>query len=104
MSKDFIPLEENFILLMEKNSQFSRENLFLLCLDKVSASVFDKLGITCARVTGIKGHQPIYRIRVKVRYMVALDTRYGKRCTILLFALQGASLLEAPYTSPKIRF
>ena len=67
MSKDFIPLEENFILLMEKNSVFSRENLLLLCLDPQSVSMFDKLGIPCARVTGVNGHQPIYRMRVKVR-------------------------------------
>lgn len=66
MSKEFIPIQENFILLMEKNSAFSRENLFLLCLDPQSVSVFENLGIPCARVTGVNGHQPIYRMRVKV--------------------------------------
>lgn len=66
VSKDFIPIEKNFILLMEKNSHITKENLFLLCLDGQSASVFNGLGVSCARVTGLTGHKMVYKMRVKV--------------------------------------
>ncbi|CAM9806051.1 unnamed protein product [Ectocarpus sp. 8 AP-2014] len=49
VSEPYASLEENFILNMELHSTFSRENLYLVCLDEESVAIFDGLGIRCVR-------------------------------------------------------
>ncbi|CAB1114026.1 unnamed protein product [Ectocarpus sp. CCAP 1310/34] len=49
VSEPYASLEANFISNMELHSTFSRENLYLVCLDEESVAIFDGLGIRCVR-------------------------------------------------------
>ncbi|CAM9470763.1 unnamed protein product [Ascophyllum nodosum] len=66
----YVPVEKNFIAYMEKNSQFSRENIFLVCLDKGSERDIALLGFRCVPVADQSGigrnHAFVWRMRVKV--------------------------------------
>ncbi|CAM9532572.1 unnamed protein product, partial [Ectocarpus fasciculatus] len=49
VSEGYARLEDNFISNMELHSTFSRENLYLVCLDEESVTIFKGLGIRCVR-------------------------------------------------------
>lgn len=66
VSHDFISVEKNFIILMEKNSGVTRESILLLCLDSLTVRTFTNLGVRCAPVIGVMDHRMIYKMRVKV--------------------------------------
>ena len=48
VSKDYMPVERNFIRLMELNSALTRQHLYLMCLDGESFEFFTaSMGIRC---------------------------------------------------------
>lgn len=54
VNKEYLRMQANFLLLMKKNSAWSKEDLFLLCLDKESVSQMATMfGIRCAEVSGV---------------------------------------------------
>lgn len=50
ISAEYADVERNFITVMEANSRFSRDNLYLLCLDAHSLEVFQAMEIQCVYV------------------------------------------------------
>lgn len=68
VSEDYVDLERNFIRLMELNSAFTRENLYLMCLDDASVSIFEALGIRCVPMGTLEmhSHKDLWEIRVRV--------------------------------------
>ncbi|CAM9181303.1 unnamed protein product [Ectocarpus sp. 4 AP-2014] len=49
VSAAYISVQKNFISNMELHSTFSRENMYLICLDEKSVEIFGALGIRCVR-------------------------------------------------------
>lgn len=69
VSKDYIDVERNFIRLMELNSLFSRQHLYLMCTDEESREYFEStMGIRCISLAGFKmrSHEDIWTLRVRV--------------------------------------
>ncbi|CAM9134774.1 unnamed protein product [Ectocarpus sp. 8 AP-2014] len=70
VSKDYIKLQRNFIRLMEKNSDFTRENLYLMCLDDESyRAIHGGMGIRCVPLTSLlrnNNRKQIFTLRVQV--------------------------------------
>ena len=68
VSEAYVELEKNFIRLMELNSAFTRQNLFLMCLDDASVIIFASLGIRCVPVGTLRfrSHHDLWRARVRV--------------------------------------
>lgn len=70
VSKDYLKLQRNFIRLMEKNSDFTRENLYLMCLDDESYRAFHGgMGIRCLPLTSLlrnNNRKQIFTLRVQV--------------------------------------
>ena len=68
VSIGFMPMEKNFIRLMEANSRFSRENIYLLCLDEKSELEVEKMGFHCVSIVNHCEHdiQFVWKLRVKV--------------------------------------
>ncbi|CAM9541445.1 unnamed protein product [Scytosiphon promiscuus] len=69
VSEEYIPMQQNFIRLMERNSSFNRHNLYLMCIDEASRSFFDKqMGIRCVPVGAlhVSGPHDIWKLRVRV--------------------------------------
>lgn len=53
VNKKYIEYQTNFINVMEMNSQFTKDNLFLMCLDDESFSTFTSFGINCVNLENI---------------------------------------------------
>lgn len=68
VSQGYVDLERNFIRLMELNSAFTRQNLFLMCLDDASVPIFAHLGIHCVPLgmLTLQTHEDLWKIRVNV--------------------------------------
>ena len=68
ISKGFVDVERNFIRLMELNSAFTRQNMYLMCLDTASVESFASLGIRCVPLDTLQlsSEQDIWRTRVRV--------------------------------------
>lgn len=68
ISTDYADVERNFIAVMETNSQFSRDNLYLVCLDEESVVIFQAMNIHCVFVADVRAHRftSIWRLRVNV--------------------------------------
>lgn len=74
VSKDYIDAEENFIMLMELHASksFTRENLYLMCLDAESLGYFNGLfgrydtNVRCVPASGVHNHTSIWKFRVKI--------------------------------------
>ncbi|CAM9107488.1 unnamed protein product, partial [Ectocarpus sp. 13 AM-2016] len=49
VSEAYVSVQKNFISNMELHSTFSRENMYLICLDEESVDIFGALGIRCVR-------------------------------------------------------
>jgi len=48
VSWDYIKVQRNFVRVMEANSKFTRDNLYVVCLDEQSASYLElEMGIRC---------------------------------------------------------
>jgi len=47
VSFDYIHVERNFIHVMEMNSDFTRDNLYVMCLDEESTWSLLEMGIRC---------------------------------------------------------
>lgn len=66
VSKDYIPIERNFIRLMERNSSFNRHNLYLMCMDDASKVFFEKqMGVRCVPMSALHlpRHEEIWKLR-----------------------------------------
>ncbi|CAN0172622.1 unnamed protein product [Scytosiphon promiscuus] len=69
VSEDYIPIEQNFIRLMERNSAFNRHNLYLMCMDDTSKSFFEEqMGFRCVPISALSlpNHRQIWKLRVHV--------------------------------------
>ncbi|CAM9763628.1 unnamed protein product [Scytosiphon promiscuus] len=69
VSQAYIPIQQNFIRLMERNSAFNRHNLFLMCMDDASIAFFEEqMGITCVPMSSLHlpSHRDIWKLRVHV--------------------------------------
>lgn len=68
VSKGFVDVERNFIRLMELNSAFTRQNMYLTCLDSASVEMFASLGIRCVPLGALQmsSEHDIWRTRVRV--------------------------------------
>lgn len=68
VSKDYLDVEENFIRLMELNSAFTREHLYLMCMDDESVPFFASRGIRCLPLStlNLHSHDELWRLRVHV--------------------------------------
>ena len=68
VSEAYVDLEKNFIRLMELNSAFTRQHLFLMCLDDASVNIFSSLGIRCVPVGTLRfqSHKDVWKARVRV--------------------------------------
>ena len=69
VSEGYLPVQKNFIALIEANSGFTRENIFLICLDEESEREVALMGIRCAplSVGGWKdGLRFVWQLRVRV--------------------------------------
>ncbi|CAM9926050.1 unnamed protein product, partial [Scytosiphon promiscuus] len=69
VSEDYIPIQQNFIRLMERNSAFNRHNLFLMCIDDASRSFFEEqMGFRCVPISALNlpNHRHIWKLRVHV--------------------------------------
>ncbi|CAM9633346.1 unnamed protein product [Scytosiphon promiscuus] len=69
VSQDYIPIQQNFIRLMERNSCFTRHNLYLMCIDDASKSFFEEhMGIQCVPMSALDllDHKDIWKLRVRV--------------------------------------
>lgn len=66
VSKEYIPIQRNFIRLMERNSSFNRHNLYLMCMDDVSKAFFEKkMGVRCVPMSALDfpTHEDIWKLR-----------------------------------------
>ncbi|CAM9898891.1 unnamed protein product, partial [Ascophyllum nodosum] len=68
VTEEYIPFEKNFIALMESNSNFSRENIYLLCLDTKSEREIAQMGFGCVPVadTWEDNLGFVWKLRVRV--------------------------------------
>ncbi|CAM9426367.1 unnamed protein product [Ectocarpus sp. 12 AP-2014] len=69
VSKGYIDVECNFIYWMELKTSFTRNDLYLLCLDDHSIHFFESsMGIRCVPLSGFKAssHAEIWVLRVRV--------------------------------------
>lgn len=62
----YVPVEENFIIHMERVSILNRGDLFVMCLDEEAEQKLSRLGVTCAPLEGFEGHRDLWTVRVKV--------------------------------------
>lgn len=68
VSKPYADVERNFIRLMEMNSNFTRQHLYLMCMDGGSVPMFASLGIRCVPLgtLHLHSHKDIWETRVRV--------------------------------------
>ena len=68
VNEPYADLQRNFIRLMELNSGFTRQNLYLLCLDDASVPIFASLGIRCVPLGALKfvTNNDLWKTRVRV--------------------------------------
>lgn len=68
ISDRYIDVQRNFVHLMERNSEFTRDNLYLVCLGHESLEVLLGHGIRCVPVTDADGYvkRDIWRLRLRV--------------------------------------
>lgn len=66
----YVDIQQNFVRLMEKNSRFTRDNIFLLCVDHESVGAVKALGIRCVPMVNMphrtQGHAVLWKMRVRV--------------------------------------
>lgn len=74
VSEDYADVEKNFIRLMEINSAFTRQHLFLICLDDASADIFESLGIRCVPGQSLRSHSHHSMWKIRVRALSCLVT------------------------------
>lgn len=67
VTESYADLQRNFIRLMELNSSFTRENLYLMCLDDASVPIFAALGIRCVPLAGLQlsSERDLWETRVR---------------------------------------
>ena len=70
LTETYVPVEKNFIALMEANSGFSRENIYLMCLDEVSVEAVALMGIRCVPLVNHshKSIKALWKLRVKILF------------------------------------
>ena len=68
VSEAYLPAQKNFIVFMEANSGFTRENIYLIRLDKESQKEMANVGIPCVPVFDHDKNDRafIWKLRVKV--------------------------------------
>ena len=68
LTKTYVPVEKNFIALMEANSGFSRQNIYLMCLDKESVEAVALMEIRCVPLVNFhhEENSDIWKLRVKI--------------------------------------
>ncbi|CAN0305813.1 unnamed protein product [Ascophyllum nodosum] len=68
LTETYVPVEKNFIALMEANSGFSRENIYLMCLDKESVEAVALMGIRCVPLVNYHHEQnaDIWKLRIEI--------------------------------------
>lgn len=67
VSEQYIDLELNFIRLMELNSNFTRDHMYLMCLDDKSIEQLKSHGVRCVPANNIPFHstKDIWRMRIR---------------------------------------
>lgn len=68
VSAHYVDLERNFVRLMERNSGFTRENLYLMCLDREAFEALRGFGIRCVPVNDMRDYalHDLWRLRLRV--------------------------------------
>ena len=68
VSKDYVDLQRNFIRLIELNSAFTRQHIFLMCLDNASVSLLASWGIRRVPLAtlNLHTHKDVWKTRVRV--------------------------------------
>ena len=68
VTESYIPVQKNFIALMESNSRFSRDNIFLVCLDDESVEAVALMGFDCVPLAGNTSRRfaKVWQLRVKI--------------------------------------
>ena len=68
VTKGYLLVQENFIALLEENSEFTRDNIFLMCLDRIAEREVAAMGIRCVPMFGQwdGGLSFVWKLRVKV--------------------------------------
>lgn len=68
VSEGYVDLEKNFLRLMELNSAFTCQHLFLICLDDAPVPIVASLGIHCIPVGTLEfhSHTDMWKTRVRV--------------------------------------
>lgn len=64
VSKSFVYVQENFLILMEERSCFTRENLYLMCLDDDARATMADEGIPCVPIHRVKSLRQLWNLRV----------------------------------------
>lgn len=76
LSRQYVQVEHNFIYHMERNSLFTRENLYIVCLDEESSIFLESMmGIRCAMshyVTDVDRNN-VWTVRVHVASCLILS-------------------------------
>lgn len=75
VSEDYLPAQKNFIVFMEANSGFTRENIYLICLDEKSQTEMANLGLRCVPVFDHNKYDRafVWKLRVKVLSCLLAD-------------------------------
>lgn len=68
VTKGYLLVQENFIALLEANSGFTRDNIFLMCLDRIAEREVAAMGIRCVPMFGQWDGDLsfVWKLRVKV--------------------------------------
>ena len=107
VSKDYIPVERNFIRLMELNSALSRQHLYLVCMDDESLEFFaESMGIRCVPLSGfhLSSNRQLWVLRVRLlsclvsRVVVRMDLGVDTSFWHVLCSLLGCKLSTTPLT------
>lgn len=68
VSDRYIDVQRNFVHLMERNSGFTRENLYLVCMGREALEILVGYGIRCVPVTQAEhfAKRDIWKLRLRV--------------------------------------
>lgn len=79
VSWDYINVQRNFVRVMEMNSEFTRDNLYVICLDEESASYLEvEMGIRCVPLGPMheRTRSFVWKLRVKVLSCLVEEGRF----------------------------
>ena len=67
VSEDHVKMQLNFMLLMERNSVFTRDNMYLMCMDDASITLIAAANIRCVPLSSFPSGtvQDLWRTRIR---------------------------------------